>query len=45
MVIPVGEERRGQRLVYVTKEEGKVQGRALEAVSFVDLVGTHGWGA
>ena len=45
MVIPVGEERRGQRLVCVTKEEGKVQGRALEAVSFVDLVGTHGWGA
>lgn len=43
MVIPVGEERRGQRLVLVRKENGTIRQEAHERVAFVDLVGSHGW--
>ncbi len=43
LIIPVGEERRGQRLVCVTKENGVVTMVEKDPVSFVDLVGTHGW--
>ena len=43
MVIPVGEERRGQRLVVVRKENGSIQHKEHDAVAFVDLVGSHGW--
>lgn len=43
MVIPVGGERRGQRLVRVRKENGVLTREAHEAVAFVDLVGSHGW--
>lgn len=45
MVIPVGEERRGQRLVIVRKENGEVRQEDHERVAFVDLVGSHGWKA
>lgn len=43
MVIPVGGERRGQRLVLVIKEDGAVRLEELGRVAFVDLVGSHGW--
>lgn len=43
MVIPVGRERRGQRLLRIRKEQGSVFEEALEYVAFVDLVGSHGW--
>ncbi len=43
LVIPVGGERRGQRLVLVKKEDGRVTTEDGERVSFVDLVGSHGW--
>ncbi len=43
MVIPVGEERRGQRLVLVRKENGAIVQEGHERVAFVDLVGSHGW--
>lgn len=43
MVIPVGSERRGQRLVLVKKEEGRVIQQEYDRVAFVDLVGSHGW--
>lgn len=43
MVIPVGIERRGQRLVRVRKENGTISQEDHERVAFVDLVGSHGW--
>jgi protein-L-isoaspartate(D-aspartate) O-methyltransferase len=43
MVLPVGEERHGQRLVIVRKENGSIQRQDHERVAFVDLVGSHGW--
>jgi protein-L-isoaspartate(D-aspartate) O-methyltransferase len=43
MVIPVGVARRGQHLVCVRKQEGIVTREQGERVSFVDLVGSHGW--
>ena len=43
MVIPVGGERSSQRLVQVRKQNGKVSVENKTAVSFVDLVGKHGW--
>lgn len=43
MVIPVGHNRREQRLVRVFKQNGSVSARALGNVTFVDLVGDHGW--
>lgn len=43
MVIPVGSERRGQRLLLVHKENGCVRHEEHERVAFVDLVGSHGW--
>ena len=43
MVIPVGKNRREQRLVRVFKKDGGMTARALGNVTFVDLVGDHGW--
>jgi protein-L-isoaspartate(D-aspartate) O-methyltransferase len=43
LVIPVGEQRRTQRLVRVIKEKGKTYTENKGAVSFVDLVGLHAW--
>ncbi len=43
MVIPVGEERRGQALVRVWKKDGSIRQEQGAQVSFVDLVGSHGW--
>lgn len=43
LVIPVGGERRGQRLLLVRKENGSVFQESHERVTFVDLVGSHGW--
>lgn len=43
MIIPVGGERRGQRLVSVRKEDGAVTVVEHDRVAFVDLVGSHGW--
>ena len=43
MIIPVGAERRGQRLVLVRKEDGKVTKEEHDRVAFVELVGSHGW--
>lgn len=43
LLIPVGEERRGQRLILVRKEQGELRQEEHERVAFVDLVGSHGW--
>ncbi len=43
MVIPVGQGRGQQSLVRVIKENGHIRKESHEAVSFVDLVGAHGW--
>lgn len=43
LVIPVGVERASQRLVQVRKLDGRIFTDAKESVSFVDLVGKHGW--
>ena len=42
MVIPVG-KKRAQRLLRISKRDGRVTARALGDVAFVDLVGDHGW--
>lgn len=43
LIIPVGEARRSQSLVMVSKEDGIVTEAELGDVTFVDLVGAHGW--
>jgi len=43
LVIPVGEQRRMQRLVRIIKDNGKIYKENKDAVSFVDLVGLHAW--
>lgn len=43
MIIPVGENKREQKLVRVVKENGEVSAKSFAKVSFVDLVGDHGW--
>ena len=43
LVVPVGKDRREQRLVRVVKTGGQVHSTDLGGVSFVDLVGNHGW--
>ena len=43
MTIPVGRARREQKLLRVSKREGRVTARAFGNVAFVDLVGDHGW--
>jgi protein-L-isoaspartate(D-aspartate) O-methyltransferase len=43
LVIPVGGERREQRLVIVRKENGSMSQKNHERVAFVDLIGSHGW--
>jgi len=43
LLIPVGEQRRTQRLIRIIKENGKIYTENKGAVSFVDLVGIHAW--
>ncbi len=43
MLIPVGEQRRSQRLMQLRRENGSVLAKELGQVVFVDLVGNHGW--
>ncbi len=43
LVIPVGRERREQRLIRLVKRGGEAKTEDLGAVVFVDLVGAHGW--
>lgn len=43
MVLPVGVSRRSQELVVVRKRDGKLFRSNRGGVSFVDLVGCHGW--
>ena len=43
LLMPVGARTREQQLVRVRKENGEIQRENLGAVSFVDLVGNHGW--
>lgn len=43
MVIPVGLNRRGQELVVIRKEDGRISRESRGAVAFVELVGSHGW--
>lgn len=43
MLIPVGTDRRAQKLVAAWKENGEIVMKSGAAVSFVDLVGRHGW--
>lgn len=43
LLMPVGARTREQQLVRVHKREGEMHRENLGAVSFVDLVGNHGW--
>ena len=43
LLMPVGARARMQRLVRVHKQNGEIHREDLGAVSFVDLVGNHGW--
>lgn len=43
LVMPVGAERRSQCLLLVEKTATGVSQRNICSVSFVDLVGAHGW--
>lgn len=43
LLMPVGARSRAQQLVRVRKENGETIREKLGAVSFVDLVGNHGW--
>ncbi len=43
LLIPVGEEKRAQRLMSVRREHGSVIVKDMGAAVFVDLVGSHGW--
>ena len=43
MVIPVGLNKREQKMVVVKKENGIVTRKEMGGVTFVDLVGSHGW--
>ncbi|CCO24384.1 protein-L-isoaspartate(D-aspartate) O-methyltransferase [Maridesulfovibrio hydrothermalis] len=43
LVIPVGGKKRAQRLMLVTKNDGKVETTDMGGCAFVDLVGKQGW--
>jgi len=43
LVVPVGEDRRYQQLLRLTKEGGQVSRENMGSVAFVDLVGKFGW--
>ncbi|WP_462324035.1 protein-L-isoaspartate(D-aspartate) O-methyltransferase [Desulfoplanes sp.] len=43
MVVPIGSEKRQQRMIMACKENGRVTTRDCGQAAFVDLVGTHGW--
>ncbi len=43
LLIPVGQNRRAQRLVRVLRQNGKTTAKAMGQVAFVDLVGDYGW--
>ena len=43
LIIPVGDNKRRQKLLKVRKDAGAVTVEELEPVAFVDLVGAHGW--
>ena len=43
MLIPVGEKQRQQNLIRVEKKDGEITRHDMGTVSFVDLVGNHGW--
>lgn len=43
LLMPVGARAREQQLVMVHKQNGEITRENLGAVSFVDLVGNHGW--
>lgn len=43
LIIPVGGNKRQQKLLRVRKKSNEITVEKLEPVAFVDLVGTHGW--
>ncbi|WP_320169881.1 protein-L-isoaspartate(D-aspartate) O-methyltransferase [Maridesulfovibrio sp.] len=43
MVIPVGDQKRVQRLMLVTKNAGSIETTDMGGCAFVDLVGKQGW--
>lgn len=43
MLIPVGGKQRQQNLIRVEKKDGEITRHDMGTVSFVDLVGNHGW--
>jgi protein-L-isoaspartate(D-aspartate) O-methyltransferase len=43
MVIPVGTSKRNQTLTLISKQDGRVRVESQGAVTFVDLIGAHGW--
>ena len=45
LVLPLGTDKRSQRLVLARKQEGRIIQETRSPVAFVDLVGKHGWKA
>ena len=43
LIMPLGSQKRAQRLIRIRKEEGKWFKQDLGPAQFVDLVGPHGW--
>lgn len=43
LLIPVGEQKRAQKLLRVSKNQGTITQEDMGNVVFVDLVGNHGW--
>ncbi len=43
LAIPVGKERRNQKLMLLCKKNGKIGRKDMGGVMFVDLVGQYGW--
>ena len=43
LIMPVGGDKRAQRLVRLHKQAGRIRQETREGVAFVDLVGKHGW--
>ncbi len=43
MLIPVGDQKRSQRLMQVRREKGTVLVKDVGGAVFVDLIGDHGW--
>lgn len=43
LMIPVGDSKRSQKLIKITRNDGSVERKDMGSVAFVDLVGKFGW--